>query len=626
MQKKVFRKVCNIVLDILIVICGLVLLISIYNDLQVKVFKKSHADFFGYSTFEVQTGSMVPAINVSDLIIVKKDNSPKVKDIITYEKDGTFITHRVVEAYKETYVTKGDANNTKDEAITQDQIVGKVVKVIPHFGIIRKTILNPFVLVALIITVYIMGLLFGKKENKNSLDKFITKLFSKKPKKVELEKTVAVKVVSQTTDEDVSVAKEVLANIDTEEDLDKTIYFRKVSVDSSELNQKVPKIVEKEEVKEEVVIEEVDAPSKVEALKKRKKKFENLIDKVMFIKEEEINELVNVLNQDKVKSNEATIKEELLKYYIDGKYYNHCGDINVEYNSKNECSKLEEVLNNVSLKMIKDYKGTDAKYEQKVLKYAYIFMLITNIEHINKLYEDTDIKISAYQKKLSKYIDSSVLNSVIGKIISIQKTYAKILDDALEPVTTNTFELEYNQLTTKKNMYGLVLKHNISFSKIYSDYIIDKTYDEGIVAEDKVLVIINMLYNKIAYNMLNNNLKTNYILYLPASLYEKEVKLNRVLKLLQDEACKNSVLLLVRYSVLIKNKKIIKDIKKLGYRFAIYFDDTSIKEKDKTVLSVADYVFASRKIIQTLDMTLYISKDSIIVEDVTSKVDISGGE
>ena len=42
-----------------------------------------------------------------------------------------------------TYVTKGDANNSKDEPISKEQIVGKVVKIIPGFGIIRKTILNP---------------------------------------------------------------------------------------------------------------------------------------------------------------------------------------------------------------------------------------------------------------------------------------------------------------------------------------------------------------------------------------------------------------------------------------------------------------------------------------------------
>ena len=151
MHSKVFKKICNIFLDILIGIFGVILLITIYNDVQVKVLNKSYADFFGYSTFEVQTGSMRPAINVNDLVIVKKDDSPKIKDIITYKKGKEFITHRVVEAYKETYVTRGDANNTKDEAIKKNQIVGKVVKIIPNFGAFRKTLLSPVVLITLIV-------------------------------------------------------------------------------------------------------------------------------------------------------------------------------------------------------------------------------------------------------------------------------------------------------------------------------------------------------------------------------------------------------------------------------------------------------------------------------------------
>ena len=30
-------------------------------------------------------------------------------------------------------------------------------------------------------------------------------------------------------------------------------------------------------------------------------------------------------------------------------------------------------------------------------------------------------------------------------------------------------------------MYGLELKHNLTFSKVYSEYIIDKTYNEGLL-------------------------------------------------------------------------------------------------------------------------------------------------
>ena len=145
------RKACNILLDFLIVILGIIILINVYSCIQIKIFNKSYSSFFGYSAFEVKTGSMKPTISPSDVIIVKSEKNPNVNDIITYKNKGDFITHRVVEKSDNNYITKGDANNTRDGAITSDEIVGKVAHVLPKFGIIRKTILNPFVIITLIL-------------------------------------------------------------------------------------------------------------------------------------------------------------------------------------------------------------------------------------------------------------------------------------------------------------------------------------------------------------------------------------------------------------------------------------------------------------------------------------------
>ena len=152
-----YEKIVNVVLDMFIIVFGIILLISIYNNIQIKILGNEYSSFFGYSTFEVQTGSMADTINAGDWIIVKAEKSIELKDVITFKKDGEFITHRVVEAYNGTYVTKGDANSSKDDAISENQIVGKVVKVIPGFGIFKKTIFSPAVLISSIITLFILS-------------------------------------------------------------------------------------------------------------------------------------------------------------------------------------------------------------------------------------------------------------------------------------------------------------------------------------------------------------------------------------------------------------------------------------------------------------------------------------
>lgn len=650
MHSKVFKKICNIFLDILIGIFGVILLITIYNDVQVKVLNKSYADFFGYSTFEVQTGSMRPAININDLVIVKKDDSPKIRDIITYKKGKEFITHRVVEAYKETYVTRGDANNTKDEAIKKDQIVGKVVKIIPNFGAFRKTLLNPLVLLTLIASIYIISRLFSTKES------IFTKLFKKKKKE---EKPVAVPItdfviedkdednlVRATDDEEPEIKEEdeeskvldkdqieeLKQTIEEEPDEEKTIFFRTVSVDSSDINPVIPlpRLIEEGETAPIVIDEEIkeeDEEIRLKKLKKKHKKFNSIIEKALSIKEEELNEIINVFDDNRLKSNEATIKENFLKIYMEGKYFNYCGNITTDSNSKNTCSKLEEVLNTETAKMIKDYKGNDVKFDAKVLKYKSLFTILANLEYANKIYDDIDTKVSVYKKKISKYLeyDDKELNNKIKNIISIQKVYKKIFNDTVDSVDTNTFILNYNQLATKKNIYGLVLDHNIAFSKVYSNYIISKTYDEGVVAEDKVLVILNLLLSKIAKDMIEGNFKNKYLLYLPSSIYDKENKLNNILKLLNNEFVKESVLILVKSSVIANKKKIFKDIKKEGYQIAIVYDNNPIKEQDSSIYAIATYLFIDKKLSKDINFDT-VDSNVIVLENILTKVDIPGGE
>ena len=94
---------------------------------------------FGYASLTVETGSMEGTIDIGDMIIIKKQKEYKIGDIVTYLHEGDKIptTHRIINYNSDgTFVTKGDSNNSKDpEAVTNDIILGEVIKVIPNVGI-----------------------------------------------------------------------------------------------------------------------------------------------------------------------------------------------------------------------------------------------------------------------------------------------------------------------------------------------------------------------------------------------------------------------------------------------------------------------------------------------------------
>lgn len=656
---KIYEKITNIALDILIVIFGIILLITIYNSIQIKVMGNHYSSFFGYSTFEVETGSMEDAINIGDWIIVKSGSKFKLNDVVTFEQNGEFITHRIVEVHNNTYVTRGDANNSKDDPINKKQVIGRVVKILPHFGIFRKTLFNPVVLMALIVTIYLISSLF-KKDKKNKLTIFMNNIMKKIKSKTEKKKieekvepikkeVVFEQVVTHEENYDLDQVKTDAENL---ENLDKTMCFRVIPVDRSEIdntfldaaNNQISetnfKEVSKKIVEEQ---EEVDLDddslmkSNLEMLQKKKnKKFSNVLDKIIFIKKEEIFEIIDILNLDeKLQVNEATIMNSFMESYIDVKYYNYCGNVNVEYTDSNMVSKIKKAIKEISQNIIKEYNGSDKKYADKVKKYENIFTLIVYLEQAKDLISDMNAKKVFYNEKIIKFtkvgtMDSKTINNVSSRIIKSQKIFEGMVEYLLKKQETNTFDLKINQLNSKKSLYGLVLEHNINFSKVYSDYIIDKTYTEGIIAEDKVIVLMSLLMVQLAKDIIIADFDKKYILYVPETLYTKENKLNKLFKMMENEYAKNNIIILIKYSELLKNKKIIRKLIKSGYRFALVFEDSDeIKAKDYGETYIVEYIFINKKSVNSSKIISTMPEDllsKILYEDILDKVGSFGGE
>lgn len=167
---KYVKKIAEIITNTLLIVVIIAIFFALYGVFQLKVLNKNYINYFGYTFFEVVSGSMSPTINTYDLVIVKVTDNVELNDIITFYKDDSFITHRIVE-YKDdnNILTKGDANNTTDKNINKDIIVGKVVKVIPEFGIIKRVLINSKVMISIFITIMLFSIAFSisNKEEKN---------------------------------------------------------------------------------------------------------------------------------------------------------------------------------------------------------------------------------------------------------------------------------------------------------------------------------------------------------------------------------------------------------------------------------------------------------------------------
>ena len=155
-------KIIGYILNILIVLVIIVIILAIYYFVQIKVLNKPYANIFGYTFFEVATGSMEPTIHVGDVIIVKIEN-----DIIVCKENNSFITHRLLEIQDNKLITKGDANNTEDEPMDRANLIGEVVNIIPNFSLWKKVIFAPQVIIPIFLMIIFLCVVCFLKDKKN---------------------------------------------------------------------------------------------------------------------------------------------------------------------------------------------------------------------------------------------------------------------------------------------------------------------------------------------------------------------------------------------------------------------------------------------------------------------------
>lgn len=118
--------------------------------------------FFGIKMYVIISGSMIPELDIGEVVIVKdvEPNELKEKDIISFRKGQSVVTHRITEIIEteegKEFRTKGDNNNVEDvEPVKQESIEGKVIKSFPEVGKVVLALKDKTVIIAIVVSYYI---------------------------------------------------------------------------------------------------------------------------------------------------------------------------------------------------------------------------------------------------------------------------------------------------------------------------------------------------------------------------------------------------------------------------------------------------------------------------------------
>ena len=265
--KKIFRWVFDI---ILFVILGIALIMA-YNHIQVNIKGNTYTTMLGYSAFEVSTGSMSGTMEIGDAILVKlidQNETVNKDEIVVYSQGTALVTHRIVEVNGNQIVTKGDANNTNDTPIQRNQIVGKVIKVIPNFRMWKEIILTPKVLIPASVALLLLWVFFSYDKVK------VEVVVKEEPTKTKKKHTKQEEIEEKTEDKEGNVWLPMIEQNDEENNEENIEKPEKKSTKKKTTTETKKSTTKGTKTKEENKTKKTNSTRKTTATKTSKKKAE----------------------------------------------------------------------------------------------------------------------------------------------------------------------------------------------------------------------------------------------------------------------------------------------------------------------------------------------------------------
>lgn len=134
----------------------------------------------GVGATVVLSGSMEPTLSTGDLLIIAKQDSYQVDDVVVFQANRMAVVHRIVELYEKPVqgedgeeiqqmaITQGDANITPDDPIQVSQIKGTVVFRLPIVGYLINMIKTPVgTILILALAIFLLERSFHKEREKD---------------------------------------------------------------------------------------------------------------------------------------------------------------------------------------------------------------------------------------------------------------------------------------------------------------------------------------------------------------------------------------------------------------------------------------------------------------------------
>ena len=300
------------------------------------------------------------------------------------------------------------------------------------------------------------------------------------------------------------------------------------------------------------------------------------------------------MNPNVIEEYTSFIKKELQRFYrlvLGKKYVKELAEelidryILVRYYNETNYPKTKDIIDRISkelMDLIKPYMKTD-KENQAKSTYALFGYLIYFDECyyvadekalLDVFFEDENIKVEFDDNSKKEIRD--FLKLFERNKLKFHKTF-----------DSSQFSLEERRI--RKNLMAVKLNQRVRVSNLYSDYAIEKAFSTGVINEDKLIITLLMLCEKILQNAISLDFSRYYIVDFASTLLDKGRKIDRVFNYVDNNLAKKYIIINLSYEDYLKDAKKIEELISQGYSFSLTINETFDENYDKLILFT--YVF-----------------------------------
>lgn len=120
------------------VIIALLAFVAVYNAVLIFLFVSP--PFLPIEFFRAEGVSMEPAIHSNDVVVVLKGDV-NVGDVVAFRYFDETVSHRVIKDFRNYILTKGDNVDREDPITPRENVIGKVIMVLPPWLVFAPNII-----------------------------------------------------------------------------------------------------------------------------------------------------------------------------------------------------------------------------------------------------------------------------------------------------------------------------------------------------------------------------------------------------------------------------------------------------------------------------------------------------